>query len=69
MTLPFERTNALLNTRYFLWALIDPKQTPKVPLNVRRWARSCIKHYPSEHDIEKIAKKLPKLFGEWEDAK
>lgn len=52
MTLPNERTWAVLNTRRFLLALCDPKETPKVPKYVRQQARSCLKHFPSGFDFD-----------------
>lgn len=35
MTTPFERTRALVQTKEFLEAMLDPKTTPRVP----RWMR------------------------------
>lgn len=52
-------------TREFLYALLDPKKTPRVPRLIRRWARACLKHHPSERDIEQLAKKCPKILGDW----
>jgi len=52
MTLPHERMRAVLNTREFLAALIDSKQSPKVPLEIRRLAARLLKHYPTEYDIQ-----------------
>lgn len=46
MTLPHERTRAVLKTRKFLLALMDPKQTPRVPRELRLKARDLLKHYP-----------------------
>ena len=54
MTLPFERTRAVLNTQEFLRALLDPKKTPKVPLHIRKVAKSLLKHYPGEYDMDKL---------------
>lgn len=66
MTLPDERLRALCYTKAFLIALINPKQTPKVPLEIRRWARSCLKHYPSELDMSRAEKDFKKVFGKIE---
>lgn len=57
MTLPCERVNAVNNTREFLYSLMDPKQTPKVPKHIREAARRLLKHYPSEMDMDIIANK------------
>lgn len=55
MTLPDERTRSILYARRFLWALLDPKQTPKVPRNVRQWAYRALRHYPSKWEIRQLA--------------
>lgn len=52
MTLPNERFNAVRNAREFLYDLLDPKKTPRVPKSVRTRARNCLKHYPWDIDIE-----------------
>jgi hypothetical protein len=63
MTIPFERTRALISTSEFLIRLQDPKATPHVPKSVRGYAKSMLKHYPSYADIEQVHKVLPDLFG------
>ena len=52
MTLSTERTNAVLNTEKFLLDLCNPKATPRVPKAVRERARSLLRHYPSDYDME-----------------
>jgi hypothetical protein len=52
MTLPTERTNAVLKTEKFLLDLCNPKATPRVPKEVRERARSLLRHYPSDYDME-----------------
>jgi len=46
MTLPEEEARAIAATRTFLYALLDPRQTPRVPREVRQRARRVLKHYP-----------------------
>jgi hypothetical protein len=46
MTLPEEEARAIAQVRTFLFSLLDPKQTPKVPKAVRQQARRVLKHYP-----------------------
>lgn len=41
-----EQKFALIRTKEFLFALLDPKQTPKVPREVRKKASQCLRHYP-----------------------
>ncbi len=64
MTIPAERKNAVMRTREFLIALCDPKQTPRVPGDVRREARSLLKHYPSELYMDMAAEQAPRVFGD-----
>lgn len=66
MTMPNERRWAVNNTRQFLVALMDPQKTPRVPMDVRREARRCLKHYPREYDMEQAADQAPTVFGEWD---
>jgi len=51
MTLPHEELHALIATRNFLYDLLDPKKTPRVPRSIRLRARQVCKHYPFPHDI------------------
>ena len=51
MTIPIERTNAVLNVERFLMDLLDPKKTPRVPSEVRKQASSLLKHYPRKFDM------------------
>jgi hypothetical protein len=54
MTLPYERTRAIRNTREFLRALLDPKKTPGVPKWIRKEAYYRLKHFPNEFDMEQL---------------
>jgi hypothetical protein len=56
MTLPDERTRALLYAQEFLRRLLDPKQTPKVPRAIRDEAYRVLRHYPGKYYIDMIAK-------------
>ena len=58
MTLPNERSRAILNAREFLRSLLDPKQTPKVPRAIRRAAGNVLKHYPRSFDLIRASKKF-----------
>ncbi len=55
MTVPIERTNAVNWTREFMYELIDPKKTPRVPKAVRQRALHLLRHYPSDFDMKLIA--------------
>lgn len=57
MTVPIERTNAVLNTEKFLLDLLRPAVTPRVPKQVRERARSLLRHYPNSFDMDVITER------------
>ena len=63
MTLPFERTRAMLDVRLFLLELTDPGLTHRVPRALRGRAASLLKHFPTNADIERVHQALPDCFG------
>jgi hypothetical protein len=46
MTTPSEEFNAILSATHFLYDLMDPKKTPRVPKWIRVEARRRVKHMP-----------------------
>ena len=46
MTLPHEELNSLNSARRFLYDLLDPKKTPRVPKYIRKEAHRITKHFP-----------------------
>jgi hypothetical protein len=56
MTMPNEMFQAIRNARHFMLALMDPKQTPKIPKEIRKRARDRLKHFPSEYEINELEK-------------
>jgi hypothetical protein len=64
MTLPDERYNSVLRTRQFLRELCDPKQTPRVPKDIRQQARWCLRHYPDTWEMQTTARLAPEVFQE-----
>jgi hypothetical protein len=46
-----EEIYALQRCKEFIYSLLDPKQTPKVPKEIREKARIVVKHYPLVLDI------------------
>jgi hypothetical protein len=52
MTLPFERTRAVVQTKEFLQQLTDPSKTPRVPKQIRQQAHYLLRHYPCNHDLD-----------------
>ena len=51
MTLPSQRTQAVLRVEKFLLDLRNPKKYPRVPKAVREEASRLLKHYPSMFDM------------------
>ena len=41
-----EENRSIEQARQFLYDLLDPKKTPKVPKEIRLRARQVVKHYP-----------------------
>ena len=61
MTLPDERLNALRESKAFLYRLLDPKITPRVPSEIRKEASYLLKHYPDDMVLDM----LPYHAGEY----
>ena len=64
MTIPVERTRAVLAARQFMYELLDPKCTPRVPKVVRERARRVLRHYPFKSDMERVSMGEGFLFGQ-----
>ena len=54
MTLPIEKTRAILSTKTFLQDLLDPIKTPKVPKRIRDHAYFLLRHYPNLSDFKLV---------------
>ena len=63
MTIPYERTRALIEAYELLRRLQDPQDTPRAPRWLREEARKLLRHYPTYATIELAHKALPHLFG------
>ena len=64
MTLPDERYRAVVQTRRFLLDLCNHQHTPRVPRLIRDTARSMLRHYPSDWDMNRAAESAPEVFQE-----
>ena len=64
MTIPVERTRAIMQTMVFLFDLCDPKKTPRVPKIVRQRACSLLRHYPSKYNMEMAVLEGSSQFGD-----
>jgi len=64
VTLPDERYRAVVQTRRFLLDLCNTQHTPRVPKLIRDTARSMLRHYPSDYDMNRAAQAAPEVFQE-----
>jgi hypothetical protein len=62
MTLPDERYLAIKQGKKLLEELCDPGKTPRVPGMVRDRARTALRHFPNDWDIDVIADKCPEII-------
>jgi DNA-binding protein Fis len=62
MTLPDERYRAVKWAEEFLLKLSDPKQTPRIPKEIRQQAWSILRHYPNNRDMDNAANLAPVVF-------
>jgi len=60
MTLPDERYRAVVQTQRFLLEILT---TPRVPKEIKEQARRCLRHYPSEYDMQIAAEGAPDVFA------
>ena len=65
MSLPYERSIALHNTREFLRRLLDRSATPRVPKHIRQEAYWALRHFPTNFEVNIAATKCPEVFGEY----
>lgn len=59
MTLPDERYRAVVQTQRFLLEILT---TPRVPKAIKDGARHCLRHYPSNWDMQRAAEGAPDVF-------
>jgi hypothetical protein len=62
MTCPDERLRALKQGKKLLEELCDPGRTPRVPSIVRDKARTILRHYPGEYELDRIAEQCPEYL-------
>ena len=65
MTLPDERYRAVVQTQKFLVEILS---TPRVPKAIKDRARSCLRHYPTDWDMNRAAEGAPDVFQEQMEA-
>jgi hypothetical protein len=61
MTLPHKEAYAIARTRQFLFDLLDPKATPRVPKAVRKRAHTLSKHYPLLPTVQQAQRMMERM--------
>lgn len=64
MTLPDERYRSLVQTKKFLYELLNSQQTPRVPKIIRQRANSLLRHWPDTYHLELMCREMPEHFAE-----
>lgn len=64
MTMNYERRNAVNRAGEFLFDIV--RKEIDVSEEVWQEARSILKHFPSEYDLELAAEQAPEIFGDFE---
>ena len=62
MTMPFERTTAVLQTKEFLQMLARAEE-PAIPERVRREAHRLLRHFPNKSDLQFAAYACHRMVG------
>lgn len=63
MTMPDERTRAVLQTREFLYELKSVSLTPGVPDTIRQQAITLLRHYPDAGIMAIAGRTCPDWFA------
>jgi hypothetical protein len=61
MTLPDERYRAVMETKKFLESIITTRSG--LSKDMKETARCCLRHYPTEWDLEQAAEGAPHVFA------
>jgi hypothetical protein len=57
MTLPNEWFISMKKNRQFLFDLLNPNTTPRVPKEIRKQASECLKHLPMQPEIDELERR------------
>lgn len=63
MTLPDERYRSIVQTKKFLYELLNTTQTPRVPKVIRQRASSLLRHFPDDYHLELMTEEMPQYFA------
>ena len=61
MTLPDERYRAVMETKKFLLSILNTRSG--LSKDMKKQARWCLRHYPSEYDLDRAAEGAPDVFA------
>ena len=64
MTLPDERYRAIQQAKQLLRDLCDAAKTPRMTKTIRDQARSALRHYPGDHDLQQLERAAPHVVQE-----
>ena len=62
MTKIDDRYHAIKQGKKLLEDLCDPGKTPRVPSIVRERAKTVLKHFPKDHELDRIVDDNPELL-------
>ena len=60
MTLPDERYRAVMETKKFLESILNTRSG--LSKDMKDTARWCLRHYPTEYDLDRAAQAAPDIF-------
>ena len=60
MTLPDERYRSVIETKKFLESILNTRSG--LSKDMKEQARWCLRHYPSEYDLDRASKGAPDVF-------
>jgi hypothetical protein len=63
MTQPLDRYKAIKQSKKLLEELCDPGKTPRVPSLVRDRARTALRHFPNDFEIDTLASHCPDIIN------
>jgi len=60
MTLPDERYRSVMETKKFLESILNTRSG--LSKDMKEQARWCLRHYPSEYDLDRASEGAPDVF-------
>ena len=69
MTMPDERTRAVVDAREFLARLARAELVGESPQALVTWAKALLRHYPEDTHLRLVSKALPAYWSSPEDAR